>query len=121
MSYKNKKDENKNKREYYANHREYFKERIRRNQKQQKLLQKKNKMIRRQFLKDYKLLKGCSICGYNNCAAALEFHHVKGDKNFVIGNSMSRTIDSMNIEIDKCIVVCANCHRELHEKLRQVI
>jgi len=58
----------------------------------------------------------CCICGYDKCIGALEFHHVNRDnKEFNIsqdGNSMSW--DKVKNELDKCICVCANCHREIH-------
>ena len=73
---------------------------------------------RKKYIDDYKLSKGCSICGYNKCAEALDFHH-EGNKDFDI----SRAIGSQNIslekimeEIKKCIILCATCHRELHSK-----
>lgn len=68
----------------------------------------------------YKVSKGCSVCSYNKCADALEFHHSNGDKGF----SISRVINSFcNIrvlikEVLKCIILCSNCHRELHAHLR---
>lgn len=57
----------------------------------------------------------CSICGYNKNLAALAFHHIK-DKSFTLD---SRTISrhSMKIirdEVAKCILVCHNCHSEIH-------
>ena len=56
----------------------------------------------------------CIKCGYNKCLAALEFHHpdptVKESK--VIGTTLG--IDRQRAEAAKCILVCANCHRELH-------
>ena len=56
----------------------------------------------------------CSICGYNKCLAALEFHHpdpsIKESK--VIGSTAS--LEKQRVEAAKCILVCANCHREIH-------
>ena len=56
----------------------------------------------------------CSVCRYNKCLAALEFHHpdptVKESK--VIGTTAS--LARQRAEAAKCILVCANCHRELH-------
>ena len=75
----------------------------------------------KQFVQEYKLKKGCSICGYNKCASALVFHH-NGDKEFDIGNaSYSLGLDVIKKEMDKCIILCRNCHAELHEKERKVI
>ena len=72
---------------------------------------------RRKFIRDYKLSNGCAICGYNKCASALEFHH-KGDKKFLVNVSSSKSIKNIKKEMEKCMVLCANCHRELHDKER---
>ena len=58
----------------------------------------------------------CEICGYNKCIAALEFHHINPEeKDFAISNSnIYKNIEALKQEIDKCMLVCANCHRELH-------
>jgi hypothetical protein len=72
---------------------------------------------RRKFLRDYKLSSGCAFCGYNKCASALEFHH-KGDRGFGVNVSSSKSIETIKKEMEKCIVLCANCHRELHDKER---
>lgn len=60
----------------------------------------------------------CEICGYNKCIDALEFHHLDPTKkDFNISkNGTCRTTDEDKREVDKCILVCANCHRETHEK-----
>ena len=58
----------------------------------------------------------CEICGYNKCIAALEFHHLDpNEKDFTISGS-SKSFEHLKEEVDKCILVCANCHRELHYK-----
>lgn len=64
----------------------------------------------------------CSICGYDKCISALEFHHVDPkEKDFGIsGKGLTRSFDKLKIELDKCICVCANCHREIHEELRNI-
>lgn len=59
----------------------------------------------------------CEICGYSKCNSALEFHHVDPkQKDFHISKNMNKSWDKIKNEIEKCILVCANCHRELHEK-----
>jgi predicted HNH restriction endonuclease len=54
----------------------------------------------------------CHFCGYNKCAAALELHH-KHDKSFGISKKRLGIYDMVD-ELKKCILICANCHRELH-------
>ena len=60
----------------------------------------------------------CEKCGYNKCISALEFHHLDPkEKDFSPSGNMNMAWDKIKIEIDKCILVCANCHREIHEEL----
>jgi hypothetical protein len=58
----------------------------------------------------------CIKCGYDKCFAALEFHHRKPKtKNFSISIILRRKPTPEKIkEIKKCDLLCANCHRELH-------
>lgn len=58
----------------------------------------------------------CEICGYSRCQSALEFHHRDPkEKDFGIAtNSSYKNMGLLKKEIDKCILVCANCHREIH-------
>ena len=63
----------------------------------------------------------CSVCGYDRCLRALEFHHVDpSSKDFTISN-MTATWrwDMIQAELDKCVLLCANCHREEHERLNK--
>lgn len=67
------------------------------------------------------LLKGgsCVKCGYNKCIAALEFHHRDPtQKEFQISKRWSMTDEAVKKEIDKCDLLCANCHREVHYEMR---
>lgn len=58
--------------------------------------------------------KGCVICGYKRSFRALHFHHI-GEKYREISR-MNGTKKILN-EAKKCILVCANCHAEIHEGL----
>lgn len=57
----------------------------------------------------------CCICGYDRCQAALDFHHVdRTKKDFAVSARRSISVKKLREEIEKCILVCANCHREIH-------
>jgi len=60
----------------------------------------------------------CVICGYNRSNWALEFHHRDpSQKDFSISG---KNIVSMNAYIEeakKCVLVCSNCHKEIHAGL----
>ena len=58
----------------------------------------------------------CSRCGYDKCVEALEFHHLDASqKDFGISEKgYTRSWARVREEIEKCVLVCANCHRELH-------
>ena len=57
----------------------------------------------------------CSVCGYKKCIAALQFHHLdKTSKKFEICHSVCKDFDKVKNELDKCIVLCFNCHMEAH-------
>lgn len=60
----------------------------------------------------------CQICGYNKCIQALDFHHLDpSKKEFGIGTNTNNSWAKMREEVKKCILVCANCHREIHSGL----
>ena len=57
----------------------------------------------------------CEKCGYNKCSWAFEFHHLDSEeKDFGISSYATLAWDKIKKELDKCVMVCANCHRELH-------
>jgi hypothetical protein len=72
----------------------------------------KRRYALRKAVIDYKGNK-CERCGYDSCLAALEFHHLYG-KDFGLSDGRTRSLERMKAEADKCMLVCANCHRELH-------
>lgn len=57
----------------------------------------------------------CCLCGYNKCITALEFHHKNPEeKDFSLASNANIGFEKACEEIKKCILVCANCHREIH-------
>lgn len=70
------------------------------------------------IVNNLRILRGgkCENCSYNVCFRALEFHHVNQDtKEFGVGcQDAIIDIDKMLAESNKCVLLCANCHREAH-------
>jgi len=59
----------------------------------------------------------CEKCGYDNSMNALQFHHINPEnKDFTIGGR-NYSIDKMKREVDKCVLLCSNCHVETHEEI----
>mgnify|MGYP003654263959 CR=1 FL=1 len=59
----------------------------------------------------------CVGCGYGGCLAAMDFHHL--DPNTKEDHSMnSRSFEKNKDELDKCVMVCTRCHREIHAGYR---
>ena len=59
----------------------------------------------------------CQCCGYNKCESALEFHHINPEeKDDTISRMISNnyTLEKVQEEIGKCIVLCSNCHHEFY-------
>lgn len=67
--------------------------------------------------------RGCASCGYNRCPEALDLHH--RDDAIKEGNLSNMVyncgIDRIKSELEKCEVLCANCHREHHAGFRQKV
>jgi len=63
----------------------------------------------------------CQICGYSKYQGALDLHHIRGEKKFGIGDKgYTRSWEKIKEELDKCILVCSNCHRELEAGITQL-
>lgn len=62
----------------------------------------------------------CVCCGYDNHVGVLDFHHLDpSTKSFGIGaKGYTRSWERIVQELDKCILVCANCHREIELGVR---
>jgi len=64
----------------------------------------------------------CSICGYKRCQRSLSLHHLDPKKkDFGLSSKgLTRSWERIKKEIDKCILLCANCHMEVHEGITQL-
>lgn len=75
----------------------------------------------REMAREYKGSK-CAICGYNKSQRALNFHHLDPKtKDFGLSaRGLTRSWDKIKLEIDKCILLCANCHAEVHGGITEI-
>lgn len=76
------------------------------------------KQGRQKKMRIVRLLGGaCKLCGYNKCLASLTVHHKDPQKKDVGWNHYrSWSWSRIKRELKKCILVCANCHGEIHSK-----
>ncbi len=65
----------------------------------------------------------CLVCGYDKCLEALDFHHIDpAQKDFaVLTHHKRRNKQTIIRESNKCMLLCSNCHRELHAGLFMVV
>lgn len=78
---------------------------------------------RRKRLKELAVeLKGgkCAVCGYNKYKGALDFHHLENKSFDMSSQGLTRSWERIKTELEKCILVCANCHREIHGGITQL-
>ena len=80
---------------------------------------------RRRFLLKPKMLeyKGgkCQVCGYSRCSQSLHFHHLNPSiKEFNVSGSHSVSWSRLERELDKCVLLCSNCHGEVHAGLLNI-
>lgn len=79
---------------------------------------KQQYQMKKDIVREIKLDFSCQKCGYNKSAAALDFHHLDpNEKDTTIARMTSNRyqLDTVYEEIKKCVVLCANCHREFHD------
>lgn len=78
-----------------------------------------HQLLRSEFIDLIREQRGgkCQRCGYNNYKGALEFHHIDpSQKDFTVGDRDFKLKDCVE-ETKKCVLICANCHREVHAGL----
>ena len=75
----------------------------------------------REMARDYKGGK-CIMCDYNRCQRVLSFHHVNPkEKDFDLSSrGLTRSWERIRKEIDKCVLLCANCHMEVRDGITQL-
>jgi hypothetical protein len=80
----------------------------------------RNRFDRKAKMIEYKGGK-CLICGYNRCNRALTFHHLDpSKKDFNFAGSHTKKWLWIQQELDKCVLLCQNCHCEVHAGVAQL-
>lgn len=114
IKYRMKKNPNLKTREYLSP------EEAERRRKERKKKEKARKREKNdEWIENYKKDKKCSMCGFNKHTEILQFHHIKKDKLFSISQNKDKSLDTIKTEIEKCILLCPNCHLWLHHVLRK--
>ena len=67
----------------------------------------------KQYIKKYKQTHPCVKCGENRYYV-LDFHHIDNNKERELSQVKTWSISKIQQEIDKCAILCANCHRDFH-------
>ena len=100
--------------------RAYYKKWYENNKKRRIELNKRWKDKRKQEFYDFKSSLFCAHCGENE-PVCLDFHHEDdGKKEVNIANVIACwSEEKIKKEIAKCIVLCSNCHRKEHKRLRE--
>lgn len=76
--------------------------------------------INKKIFLEFKGINGCEKCGYNECDSSLDFHHIEKNKDFILSdissvyNNVRTLTDKIEEELNKCIVLCRNCHTLEH-------
>lgn len=63
----------------------------------------------------------CQICSYNKLTKALAFHHLRDKKFGLTATNFNRSFGEISSEITKTVLVCHNCHAEIHEGIHDFI
>lgn len=108
MAYKNKEDQNAASKRHYNLHKDKYKGR-----------NKDRKSRNKAYIQEYLRTHPCVDCGNTN-PIVLDFDHVRGKKkyNVSIMSNCGYSLEVIQLEIDKCEIRCANCHRIITHKRR---
>lgn len=89
---------------------EYLKEHYQKNKEYYSDKRERNRDVYRKEFYEFLLTKSCQSCGVSDIRV-LEFDH-RSDKSFNISSKMANMpLKALMLEIEKCDILCANCHR----------
>jgi hypothetical protein len=86
---------------------------LKRDQFQKRILQAHRRQRNRQYKEDFLKTSKCELCG-NSDFRVLDFHHLRDKKSEVSLLISNSSIGTIKKEMEKCRILCANCHRILH-------
>lgn len=72
-----------------------------------------NRRKKKEILIEYKGGK-CQKCGYDKCPDALQFHHIDANTKVIEIGGFRYSLERLMKEVDKCKLLCSNCHIEQH-------
>jgi hypothetical protein len=113
MPYKDREKQKEYQRKHYRDNKEIYRATRKRNEK---FYRDRNKNFCHRVKKSF----GCVRCSYDKCLTALEFHHKDASEKDIEISRLIRgkwSIKTIKNEMRKCVVLCANCHREVHEEI----
>lgn len=91
---------------HYQNNKSYYKDK-----------EAKRRAKMKQWWREFKATLACVECGEDH-PAALDFHHRDpNEKDFILSKFAQKSIRSVKRELEKCDILCSNCHRKLHWNL----
>ena len=105
--------------QYQRNYRKRLKEEGGENRKRYLKMRLRNQMTRatkaKLLIDEIKEKSGCAVCKEKN-PVCLDFHHRDPAEKIAPVATMARSgnLEKVHTEIDKCVVLCANCHRKFH-------
>ena len=116
MPYKDPLKKKQYRKEYYQRTKEKSQEYYIENKEKYKKRNKESRKRNKEYVNDYKIKNGgCARCGYNKHPCAIDFHHEDSKKENISRLVKSAaSIETIEEEISKCILLCAICHREEH-------
>lgn len=84
----------------------------------------KKTLYKKAYIRKLNLIKEkgghCQICGYNKSIRVLSFHHRNPEEKLFglsLNNLWSKSLEAIQLESEKCDLVCLNCHAEIEEKI----
>lgn len=90
-----------------------LRKRLRKSREEESLVRKNYRTRIKQKAVKYKGGK-CFICGYDRCNQAMDFHHLDSSKKEFVISGGTRSFENIKAELDKCVLLCRNCHSEVH-------